>query len=330
MEPSSQEEVDLNTLIAAGSVTIGHKVSSLNRLSLDNDPSDPSNPVYSVANNNPTNTRTVRVLDALASLCVSCERSQVVSIALQLNFKTDILSITIAENTSVSDKTVTYLTELWAMLARLSKLYAENRQQGPNPTKWKGYLLKSPEALETLVNLDILVGDLAKHIYEFTRPKYERRISKWWGPLCDFADKFRSLKGKKLNRLEGTFERMMLSFVNCIEKLGSETKNWLEIMLFMDGAALMAKKILKDKYKCERWATSLAGNSKRCFFFLFPFCSNHLALGTNCASTNGNIASRTLLKYPWVTNCFKDQTETYSNSVEHSKNLPHTTATFTN
>ncbi|RPA94023.1 hypothetical protein L873DRAFT_1846811 [Choiromyces venosus 120613-1] len=71
------------------------------------------NPEYGVTNKHKTNIRTFPILDAIASISVFKDKSQVVAVALQLNSKEREIRLTIAENQEVEPRVVHHLDSVW-------------------------------------------------------------------------------------------------------------------------------------------------------------------------------------------------------------------------
>ncbi|RPB04247.1 hypothetical protein L873DRAFT_1460200 [Choiromyces venosus 120613-1] len=106
------------------------------------------NPEYGVTNKRETNIRTFPILDAIASISVSQERSQVVAVAFQLNSKEREIRLTIAENRDVEPRLVNHLDSVWRKLQALSNEFAadggldKNEEGSPDIPKDKGLPLR--------------------------------------------------------------------------------------------------------------------------------------------------------------------------------------------
>ncbi|RPB04245.1 hypothetical protein L873DRAFT_1460033 [Choiromyces venosus 120613-1] len=127
---------------------------------------------YGIRDDHGTNVRTFPVLDALASIFVSQESSQVVAIALQLNSQKQEIRLTIAENQEVRPGQVNHLTKVWEKLQTLSGEYAKQRG-----SRWDKHEGMSPE-----IPWDVafsLRAEIYSDIYQYSLKKQMKRITKW-------------------------------------------------------------------------------------------------------------------------------------------------------
>lgn len=224
-------------------------------------------PGHGISHQLSTNDRFRRVLDALASLCVSRARKQVFAIGVQLTSTT--LTLTIADNQPVTDTTVDHLKSVWESLTELSDLYAgprDKRKYHPSGIEWSKYSGVSPKIPRSQKATELTLG-LATKIYDFTRDKNLKRWAKRWDPpqrngLLDFFRKFRAKKGTGLDGKDGQFE-MMVTKLNialaCLRR--GKNANWADVLGYMNDATDIADELLADKYWCEILAMEILGKS---------------------------------------------------------------------
>ncbi|RPA96385.1 hypothetical protein L873DRAFT_1239130 [Choiromyces venosus 120613-1] len=151
------------------------------------------NPEYNVTNKRETSIRTFPVLDAIASISVFEERSQVVAVALQLNSKERQIRLTIAENREVEPSVVDHLYSVWGKLQALSNEFAA---KGGSDTNGEG----SPD-IPGDVALPLRVN-IFREIYQFSLEKQMKRVTKWWSRLLDFVKELAKRRGEDLQGVE--------------------------------------------------------------------------------------------------------------------------------
>lgn len=207
-----------------------------------------------------TNDRFRRVLDALASLCVSRPRKQVFAIGVQIT-KTA-LTLTITDNQPVKDATTKYLEDVWKILKGLSDLYAGQRNSKskyhPSGVPWSKYTGLSPNMPRSVAAAEITL-ELAKTVYDFTSAKNLKRWAKRWDPpegdgLLDFSRKFRAKKGSgsTLNGRDAQFEMMFTKLNIAVRHLRcGKQADWSQVLGYMNDATDIADELLADKYWCE-------------------------------------------------------------------------------
>lgn len=248
-------------LAAVGNIVIGVKAAPHHRTMLLGDPNNNCRPVNGLTKNSATSIRTFKVLDALASLSVSRQRCQVVSIGLQLG--TDTVTLTIAENDPVSDETTNYVAETWRLLRELSLIFAAERNNQPGVTHdhWQDWAGLSPPVPRFLGSADDLIARLAFHVYKFTDEKFWRRLNKWWPPLRAFTNQFITARNHLLNREETLLRDSVLAFRLGLDALevGDENRaiSWTDVVRRMDTAAECATELLADRYTLESWVHSM-------------------------------------------------------------------------
>lgn len=249
-----------DAVIAAAAATIGHKVAPNGRVELDKGRC--CNPT-GFCFHKETNVRTFRVMDALASLCVSRGRYQVVAIAARFDFDQKVIQLIIAENDAVANHTVAYLQTIWGILEQLSEIYAKRRKHSSFPGDCSYYFLESPKIPvgpgRGGRDPGPLVEALVEHVYGFTIAKYNKRVGKWWEPLQSFRSRFLDIHQRPLEGLEIQFVRMTISFNHGLAQLRSTATNWAELVICMDHAVIMCDDVLKAPGQCEIWAHQVAG-----------------------------------------------------------------------
>ncbi|PUU81797.1 hypothetical protein B9Z19DRAFT_1062368 [Tuber borchii] len=146
------------------------------------------------------NERTFPVLDALANICISKPKGQVVAVALQLDKQVKRICLTIAENKTVEDEQVRYLASIWRMLKILASRYTNWREEPSDPYRWKDFLDVSPQMPER-VERDLRISIFCQ-IYRYLRDKNQLRIKKHWPPLCSFMEAFSKTNSSQLEEYE--------------------------------------------------------------------------------------------------------------------------------
>jgi hypothetical protein len=94
---------------------------------------------YGIVDDHATNVRTFPILDAIANICVSQEKSQVIAVALQLDSQKKAIRLSIAENQRVSKDLLDYLCRVWRKLQTLSNEYAVHRARGLDKPEYQRY-----------------------------------------------------------------------------------------------------------------------------------------------------------------------------------------------
>lgn len=115
--------------------------------------------------------RVSKIFDALATLCISQPKGQVIALTLQT--LPSGVAIVIAGNSDIPETTCLYLHEMWDVLQQLSRDYAKihgelNLTHSPNRPKF--------HSLEHLVQQR--VKKLGRTILQFTMPKYRNSVNK--------------------------------------------------------------------------------------------------------------------------------------------------------
>ena len=131
--------------------------------------------------------RTFPILDALASICISDPRAQVVAIGIQFRLKDSKLCLTIAKNEMVKQSLVDYLHEVWRILRAMSGIFRVDRSSTGVQGQMVKYRRLSPKMPDCVAS-DMQVR-LFQHIYLYTRSKNQARVDKWWKPLSEFMER---------------------------------------------------------------------------------------------------------------------------------------------
>jgi len=142
-------------------------------------------PKFGFVDDDIINFHTCYILDALAHLSVSQERSQVVALGLQFNQATNQARLIVAENTNVADGLISHLKDIWGNLQELSNIYDLQRRMRSEVLQ-----LVSPD-------MGVDVGQSLKKkifgdIYQYSWKKQANRIAKWLGPLGNFMKVFKN------------------------------------------------------------------------------------------------------------------------------------------
>lgn len=226
----------------------------------------PWHPGKGISSHLATNDRFRRVLDALASLCVSRPRKQVFAIGVQIDKPN--LVLTISDNQPVLPNTIKHVKAVWALLKLLSNLYAGQRTatsaNHPSGIPWSHYVDVSPKMPRSKIAAGYTVT-LAKAVYTFTSGKNMKRWAKRWDPeegngLLDFSRKFRAKKGSGLQGKDGQFEMMTTKLSIVLECLREKEPDWAEVLGYMTDATDLADELLADQYWCEILAMDITGN----------------------------------------------------------------------
>ena len=150
---------------------------------------------------------TIAILDALANISISEEKSQVVAIAVQLNAPKREIHLTLSGNKPVKENLVNHLTQIWEKLRALS--YANSRQKA-------GGLVIGKDVVSRL-ELEVF-----RDIYLFSLRRQVKRIEKWWAEFGKFVKKLLLKRGGK-----GNIKGFELSLYNVVVALAPvKPRNW--------------------------------------------------------------------------------------------------------
>ncbi|KAG0134442.1 hypothetical protein HOY82DRAFT_668468 [Tuber indicum] len=203
------------------------------------------------------NKRTFPVLDALASLCVSKSRGQVVALALQLSQRDKKLRLTIAENDEVDDSIVPYLRSLWCQIQRLSTIFQQGRQIRHETSEDPNIPPGSPP-LPRDVAYDLRLA-LFREIHMHTIVKNQSRIRKYWHDFNIFMDRLYAKRGLNLEGLEANladvfFAQKYVKELCTLSQLQSaDADYWHKSYRFMRCASYLISEMLKEgDTSCEK------------------------------------------------------------------------------
>ncbi|KAG0138502.1 hypothetical protein HOY82DRAFT_630992 [Tuber indicum] len=127
---------------------------------------------YGIADNSETHFRTFPILDAIANISVSRDKSEVVAAALQLNSQTQEIRITLAHNQGVEDRLVCHLTNIWRKLQALSDEYAKLRV-----AELDEHRVATPDT-PPMVARSLRI-EIFRAIYQYCWGKQLKRVRKW-------------------------------------------------------------------------------------------------------------------------------------------------------
>jgi len=153
---------------------------------------------HGIVDNQPTNFRTLPILDAIANISVSRARHQVIAVALQLDHQKEEMCLTIAENQDVRKGLPNHLRNVWRNLQTLSNEYAS--QRGPDKPEYQLETPPMPEGVALTLKKQIF-----RDIYLYSAEKQMRRIKKWFHELGIFVKAlvrrrgFSNLQGFEVN-----------------------------------------------------------------------------------------------------------------------------------
>ncbi|RPA93218.1 hypothetical protein L873DRAFT_1793776 [Choiromyces venosus 120613-1] len=204
------------------------------------------NPEYGVTNKHETNIGTFPILDAIASISVFKDKSQVVAVALQLDSKEREIRLTIAENQEVEPRVVHHLGSVWGKLQALSNEFAAKGGSDKNEER-------SP--------------DLPEYV---ALPLRMQRVEKWWSRLINFVKELAKRRGVALQGVESDLFDVvtglytviqLLSRLHCDPKRGLTDAEWKVVY---NGSMWVSKKagiVLADRqhFGCEILAQELNG-----------------------------------------------------------------------
>ena len=221
---------------------------------------------HGIVENNETNIRTFPILDAIANIAVSRERSQVVAVALQVDHHNEAICLSIAENQSVTADLPNHLENVWEYIRMLSDEYAEQRGGEPDEDE-----LQSPD-----IPLGVALGmkiDIFRIIYEYSLAKQMKRITKWLHSLGHFMKAFvdhrryHNLNGFGLNLFDGVLA--LLTALNLVSGLHDDPPNhlteaeWTRVYTQSMRANEKIRDVLADgnETSCEALVEELRGKS---------------------------------------------------------------------
>lgn len=242
-------------LAAVGNITIGKRIARQPCSSLL-----PDHACYPI-NGATRNLATLKVLDALASLAVSRQEGQVISISLQLDINANTIILTIAENDTVSLETVQYISKTWGLLRDISEVFPNDRAGHPGDKTRRDWGGQSPPVPSHLTPEERIIASLAAHVYTFTEKMFRRRINRWWPHLRTFTNAFIRAKNHNLNEMESLLPVAVLSFRMALDALDAKNDqscvNWGKFVNLMNAAVAAAQKLLDNKYHLDTWTNDM-------------------------------------------------------------------------
>lgn len=217
------------------------------------------NPKYGITNRRETSVRTFPILDAIASICVFEEKSQVVAVALQLNPREQQIRLTIAKNQEVEDCVDDHLKSVWRNLQALSNEFVAERRSDKHEEG-------SPDIPKDVARA--LRVKIFSEIYQFSLRKEMYRVRRWWRGLFDFVKELDRRRGKSLQGIERELFNVVAgldSALRLIRKLesypaqGLTDDEWEEVYDDSMWAYKRARLVLADRnqFGCEILAKEL-------------------------------------------------------------------------
>lgn len=246
-------------------------------------------PKYGIlpADHQETNKRTLPILDAIASLSVFQESSQVVAIALQMDRDAKTICLTVAENrrSRVEPRVVAQIDGIWKILQSLSDEYCRLRSVSHRVEDSQIWGDMSPEP-PIAPQLSEARLELVRLVYTFCWKKMIVRIGKWWPCLDSLSMTITSFlyiehnedHSGLMNKLLGAFVMFRTAFP-MIQHRPDQSFSIVDWGVFsdrMDTAIEKVVEILRDEEQCEVWGKLFKG-----WFDRFPtprFCISLVSL----------------------------------------------------
>ena len=194
--------------------------------------------------------RTFPLLDAIAGICVSAEKHQVIATAIQLKSVDKKVRLTIAQNGRVDESLTNYLIRIWNLLRKLSSEFHSKRQTGHNPGQWKNYKGVSPKT-PSGVGTDYR-HEIFGRIYNFMKIKHTHRMKKWWPRIVAFMQKLQEFrKGKLLDdesELNTAFRALDCAYNVYHEKqnISYRDSHWKDLYTLLECATQRITKLTQD------------------------------------------------------------------------------------
>jgi ribosomal protein L29 len=125
-------------------------------------------------------TRVVPVLDAIATVLVSKQQSEVIAVGLQDDSKTQQILLSLASNTVMEEVTLQHCREIWNRLKSIAEGYAEHRRLlGINTAEMEDTRCDSPELpAKVSEDLDAQITALKENLYKFSFQKWTHKLFK--------------------------------------------------------------------------------------------------------------------------------------------------------
>jgi hypothetical protein len=223
----------------------------------------PKNGILPV-DHDPTNTRTINILDAFASIAIYKPKGQVVAVAMQMDHEQERICLTIAENDTVPDEVIKHIEKVWGMLRELSDEYAKNR----NLETPRGYREKSPE-MPVIPSASRIKEMIGTEVYRFSSQKLIARSKKRMAALWNYivalykAHKDGSLGDDKQEKaLRESLLGGLTSLVEAYKWDNVSNKqlpiqDWVEFYKLITEAAELLDPVLNHTSVLERWTEHL-------------------------------------------------------------------------
>lgn len=250
----SEMPMSPDLLAVVGNITIGKEIAPHHRSALLD---GHCNPLHGLTRNHQTSVRTFKVLDALASLSVSCKERQVVAVGVQLTMNVEAtpngITITLADNDGVTPQTIEHVRKIWSLLRDLASIYAAERAcrvGGGLDTRadWTGL---SPPVPSGFIAADQVIARIACHVYTFTEAKFRRRVNRWWVRLRTFTNDLCRTKRHVLTAAESKLRECVLNFNLGLAAIKKPSTDWTYLVEVMDTSAVAATTLLENAYSLE-------------------------------------------------------------------------------
>jgi len=174
------------------------------------------NPQYGITSKRDTSIRTFPILDALASLSISAEKSQVVAVSLQLDSKKREIRLIVAENRKVDSHVVGHLNSVWRIL---QTEFAVGRGSDVNE--------EGSSNVPEEVALPLRVS-LFRKVYRYSLKKQLKLAGKWWSDLLNFTKELATRRGKRLQGPESSLYEVVAA-LDSVLKLARKLRGGQEL-----------------------------------------------------------------------------------------------------
>jgi len=211
-----------------------------------------------------TRIRTFPVLDAIAGISVTGVRAQVVSVALQLDNRTQQVRLTIAANQIVKVDLVNHLTTIWGRLQAISNEYMVQTLKARGSDLYGGRSLGIPTNIATPLKVAMF-----REIYQFCMGKQIKRMQKWLSGITSLLQQLTQRRGDKpLRAFELNLYRTVVGLLPELQLLQrlydhpqaepmDDAGVWEEMYEQSMQVAKRAELVLADTTACEILARNL-------------------------------------------------------------------------
>jgi len=217
-----------------------------------------------IDNDHDSNKKTTCLLDAIASICVSKKKNQVIAIGLHLNPGKSFVNIITAGNQDVPDQLIQHLENIWRKLQNLSKIHNSCQDSG-STYQIKQHLHKDCLALHMEIFRDINLYCLAKQLKRLEL--WVERLIEFVGMLLDHRESQGCNMDNIEQRLSGVVDRVskILEFLQALSsKMKTTEDEWQNIFLSSIYLSEEVEMLLDaregptgDRCKCESLANQL-------------------------------------------------------------------------